>query len=541
VPVNAPEYVYHPDPNEYQVSAIEDPPLDPLHPDRFIQPRIGVPLHAHWINYDPTDAPPPWVPRRDVWEDVIVNGHPDTALPVGTKSPEQLEAAGDPTSLAAAAKFRQDRAIMPPALEAAQLTDALRAYATTDRPFALWQTKPGCESKLASQKTVAQIGSDQRPDWFAVAKPDATAPVYMMAPGAFVFRHVCINCHGPNADGKGIQVDLLSAASEGEARPANFRSGLFGPPEMPLANLIATFDIGGHGDKVAADQWASRYMAWMALGGTLKRIPQDILHLVAATPIFGQKRNNIDELPGATDPTGNMLNLAKGLCSIVLPAPTSSLHPELFDAHLFAFDAASTIDATWYPPYNHDGSPFITTTYDREMWVHLCSDYSPQIVRVYGALIASAGDQQEIRVRQMYYAIDPADDQTNPRADNPANFPADQPVWDQNKMPQQGVKRQNLYPACLDPFGITADKIARLGMPVCPPTFLQKAKPLWRWVDPARFPTDSQSAFSDNVQSWKLRGGIAAGMAVFSYLERRIPDATMTNLPPYFDQCEQLP
>jgi hypothetical protein len=78
-------------------------------------------------------------------------------------------------------------------------------------------------------------------------------------------------------------------------------------------------------------------------------------------------------------------------------------------------------------------------------------------------------------------------------------------------------------------------------MPVCPPTFLQKAKPLWRWVDPARFPTDSQSAFSDNVQSWKLRGGIAAGMAVFSYLERRIPDATMTNLPPYFDQCEQLP
>ena len=65
VPVNAPEYVYHPNPNEYQVSAVEDPPPDPMHPDRYIQPRIGIPLHAHWINYDPTDPPPPWGPRRD--------------------------------------------------------------------------------------------------------------------------------------------------------------------------------------------------------------------------------------------------------------------------------------------------------------------------------------------------------------------------------------------------------------------------------------------------------------------------------------------
>ena len=361
------------------------PPLDPMHPDRYIQPRIGVPLHAHWINYDPTDPPPPWGPRRDGWRDVIVAGHPDTAVPVGSKSPEELAASFNITDQDAAARFRMDRAIMPPALNAAQLTDALRSYATTELPFALWQAKPGCESKLAaSQKTVAQIKSlahaGQSPEWFDVARADPAAPVYMMSPGAFIYRHVCINCHGPNADGKGIQVDLLAAASEGEARPANFRSGLFGPPEMPLSNLVATFDIGGHGDRAVADQWASRYMAWMALGGTLKRIPQDILHLVASTPIFGHKRDNIGSLPGATDATGNMLNLGKGLCAIVLPAPTSLTNP-LLDSHLFAFDASSAIDARSYPPYMHEGSPFVTTTYDREMWVHLCSDFSPQIVQ----------------------------------------------------------------------------------------------------------------------------------------------------------------
>ncbi|HEY7376780.1 MAG TPA: hypothetical protein VIF57_31770, partial [Polyangia bacterium] len=382
-------------------------------------------------------------------------------------------------------------------------------------------------------------------EWFDVvgAKPDA--PVYMMAPGAFIFRHVCINCHGPNADGKGIQVDLLSAASEGEARPANFRSGLFGPAEMPLSNLVATFDIGGQGDKIAADQWASRYMAWMALGGTLKRIPQDILHLVAATPIFGQKRVGIDSLPGATDPTGNMLNLAKGLCAIVLPAPTSPSGTDpLLDQHIYAFDSNSTFDSSTksYPPYTHAGSPFISTTYDREMWVHLCSDFSPQIVRVYGAFFPEGSEgQQDIRLRQMYYAIDPADDQLQPRADNPANFPADQFVWDQTKTPQKGVTRKNLYPACMDQSQIKPAKLAALGMPVCPQAFIDNGKPLWRASNPPRWPKDNQTTFDLAVQTWKLRGGIAAGMAVFSYLEQRIPDATMAQLPPYYDQCEQLP
>src|SRR5678815_369924 len=126
-----------------------------------------------------------------------------------------------------------------------------------------------------------------------------------------------INCHGPKADGKGLQADALAASSEGEARPANFHEGLFGPSDSPGANLRATFAIGVGG--IDAPGWGSRYMAWMALGGTLKRIPQDIIHQVEATKVLGQPRPNLELIPGSGEASANMLNLAKGLCAVVLP------------------------------------------------------------------------------------------------------------------------------------------------------------------------------------------------------------------------------
>jgi len=52
---------------------------------------------------------------------------------------------------------------------------------------------------------------------------------------------------------------------------------------------------------------------------------------------------------------------------------------------------------------------------------------------------------------------------------------------------------------------------------------------------------DDQLVFAANVQVWELRGAIAAGMSVFSYLEKRLSDPAMAKLPPYYDQCELLP
>jgi len=36
-------------------------------------------------------------------------------------------------------------------------------------------------------------------------------------------------------------------------------------------------------------------------------------------------------------------------------------------------------------------------------------------------------------------------------------------------------------------------------------------------------------------------GAVAAGMSVFSYLEKRVTDQSMAKLSPYYDQCELLP
>ena len=397
------------------------------------------------------------------------------------------------------------------ALNEAELTeDEVVKYATTEKPYGLWKPKPECEQKLASQVKVSALS--ERPAWLDEVKAPGSAPVYMLAPGASVYRHICINCHGPNADGKGLQVDLLAAASEGEARPANFRDGLFGPSAHALANLLATFDLTHTGDMTTAVRWGSRYMAWMALGGTTKRIPQDIIQLVAATRIMGVYRANLSSIPGATDATGNMLNLAKGLCADVLPSPTDKFLP--------TFDKGTSFPPTHgYPPFNTPGAHFITTNYDKEMWLHLCSDFSPQVVRVYGKTAADAG----IALVAMYYGSD---------------YPANAPVWDQQQKMQMGVHRENVYPACLDPNLIAPASIPELGIPTCDPTFLKNGKLLWQSVgqDPVK-----QALYADNVEIWKLRGAIATGMAVFSYMRQRVTDPARSRLPPYYDQCELLP
>ena len=58
---------------------------------------------------------------------------------------------------------------------------------------------------------------------------------------------------------------------------------------------------------------------------------------------------------------------------------------------------------------------------------------------------------------------------------------------------------------------------------------------------PIRRRAVASPTFAGNIQIWVLRGAIASGMSVFSYLEQRMSDPTMAKLPPYYDQCELLP
>ena len=101
---------------------------------------------------------------------------------------------------------------------------------------------------------------------------------------------------------------------------------------------------------------------------------------------------------------------------------------------------------------------------------------------------------------------------------------------------------QNLYPACVkapaDPAEAQwlagTELKTRLNMPDCPADFLATAKPLWT----SRVTGTAQGdEFKANVALWSLRGAIATGMTVFSYLQSNV------HLPPkpYFNECQLLP
>ena len=233
------------------------PPLDPTRPGEYVQPPIGVPYHSHFFAYDPTDPPPPWSPRRPEWQSILVDRMIDLSPPAGrsTLTPEEtharkvlVDAINDADADTRAAGVCDDR-------------DPVRTLAAESR---------GATSSLPSRRPAISPGPRGRPGWTRSTLP-ADAPVYMAAPGAMLYAHICVNCHGPNVDGKGLQADALAASSEGEARPANFREGLFGPSSRsgrePAVDLWRRRATVGH----VALPWASRYMAWMALGGTLKR------------------------------------------------------------------------------------------------------------------------------------------------------------------------------------------------------------------------------------------------------------------------------
>ena len=115
---------------------------------------------------------------------------------------------------------------------------------------------------------------------------------------------------------------------------------------------------------------------------------------------------------------------------------------------------------------------------------------------------------------------------TPPKPRQAAIFPANAPVWDQKKAEVAGDgTRENLYPACLDPNLVPPDQIAagqaaRDLPPICPPAFLRAATgDLDRRANQC---SADQHVFAGNVQVWELRGAIATGMSVFSYLERRL-------------------
>lgn len=515
-PIGAPSGAHLPDSTRF-VFGQGTPVVDPRDPTSYL-PVLGVPYHSHWFNYDPTDPPPPWSPRRPDWKNVLPAGSPpDVSFPSGYGDQQKADATA----------YRQS---LIPALNEAQLTDQLEAYATTPLPVALWQVKPECQQQLAAPaiKKVSDLSSSP-PAWIARTRPAASAPVYMSAPGEMLYRHICFNCHGPKKDGRGLQGDALAASSEGEARPANFRDGLFGPSSDPGANLRAEFTLTPSGTD--AFGWASRYMAWMTLGGTLQIIPDNIIRQVEATRTFGLPRPNLKYVSTGAEASANMLTLAKNLCSAVLPEPPTPLGGQ---GHYFTSPDA-------YPPFDGSDAPFIDTNGDKELWLTLCSRFSPPVVRVYAARFDTQDKLHEVVLDGFYYATG---------ADPGSSYPPDAPVGDQDTdatgQTQVGVDpNRNFYPACiLRPAGadeqaqVDAAVKVRHSLPYCPGPEAWSPRVLAFGVSSPLFNDKNVDVYRDNILRWKLRGAIAAGMAVFSYLAT---GGAQMPMQPYYNECQLLP
>jgi hypothetical protein len=273
-------------------------------------------------------------------------------------------------------------------------------------------------------------------------------------------------------------------------------------------------------------------MAWMALGGTLKYIPESIIHQVEATRILGEARSNLNLLPAAGQVSANMLTLAKGLCAVVLPGVPYYLDEYKEVTNQFNADNGKPKQVVSnYPPFNGSDVPFIDVNGDKEMWLALCSRFSPKVVRVYA--VTGAAPNFRVELSSLYYGD--GDSTHTP-------YPASAMVLDHNLVPRKyGDPGDNYYPACLQKptdtkaadwltstqFGLTAL------MPYCDATFMTGGSVLWA---PVGTP-DQLAAYKDNVDRWALRGAIAAGMSVFTYLQTG--GAQMT-VKPYYNECQLL-
>jgi len=542
---------------------------DAADPPRLVMPRDGVPNRGHWVVTDATDPPGDWVPRGTEWKQALVAG-----------------VAANPTISGAALDSLKDVLGLlgngDVSLDARVGQSTLRQLLTQEVPFGLWKRKPGCS--FAGVPTAGSFQGDARPLWLGKAIDGSTrdasgaptfdlnAPVYVQSLGAAVFTNICINCHGPNADAKGLLADEISVMTGGNARVANFRAGLFGPPGTPGANRARVFAhdpsdptsppelAPGAAGYVGPDDYGARYMAWMALGGTEKILPPALLTLVAATPVLGQSRNSLDARG-----TANMLQLARQLCTDVLLSNDNHTSANL--AGLFPF---RTLDWT-------NQTSLIGENGDAELWLEVCSLGNRPVVRVAlpdtedGFWPDPASPANALRPEQLRIASIPRAPGANPKtfgdgvtrqslywADGRDEqgylaYPADAPVMDHRGHVRAGVGPDNYFPLCVrrpsdptqrsradaflttHPVGGAAGEI----IPYCPDSlFATAADGSERWA--LANPTDADSGMSHlytDANHWANRGAINAGLAVFLYVDQLSKGAAAK---PLYNQCEQL-
>jgi mono/diheme cytochrome c family protein len=481
---------------------------DPTDPTRIIMPFLA-PIRPHYVSFDDTDPAGEWFPRRPDWADALVTPNIPTFIAASTLSdaltPDQVE----------------DLTNVITALQTVSLTPETRTELLTAVPFGLWDTsKPGCD--FSSQRTAGSFKGADRPSWMEVAKAADTAPVFAQSPGAAVFTSICFNCHGLNADSKGLLAEEISTLTGGDARVADFRDGLFGPVTAPGSNRSNVFSPAATtlGGGLTADDLGARYLAWMALGGTSKHIPTDVLTQVSETPVLGVLRNNL-----TPQGTPDMLRLGLQIC-----AQVATSDPAIGTVNLLPL--SELIGEGHFSWSQH--SALIDANGDSEMWLRFCSLNNRPIVRV--PLV-----NNPIKPGRWSSTVGAGDLTINGYNLYWGDTYGANPVMDRNGALHTGLTGVD-FPICIDkPTDATevtiaqtwmqANKIGGVAIPFCPDGLITPDHKL-------QFAGSGDAVDFTDARKWAARGAINAALAVFLYLDEIERDPTKRQ--PLASQCDLI-
>ncbi len=465
---------------------------------KLIMPGIGVPLQAHWVVTDLTQVPGDWYPRRSDWDQVLVqqNFTPITLTNCTTEQQNQAQ-----------------EELIVQTLQNVTLTSNIRNFALNEIPFGLWINKPTCN--FTNVPTVSQFTSSaQPPKWLSQVQPAPapTSPVYTELPGAAVFNMICVNCHGPKADSQGRLADNLATMTGGSVTVADLRDGLFGPVGTG-ANRSRVFGPTASTLNIATDDLASRYLAWMALGGTQAHIPPGILNIVGNTQVLGvgRKANVFDSI---TATSANMLATAQELCRNVLPLPGG--------VDFIQFSVATG-------NFTYGSSSLIPTNGDAELWQNLCSIDNPPPIR---GLTGADWTQDPVNFNIYPYQ----------NLYRQAGYPSNTPVGNQYGQVVPSLQPDNTMPWCIMPPTnpaqlptaqqyVVSHAISGNPLPMCPSSLISGGYQM-------RQDVSGPGGTNEDLYNWANRGAINAGLAVFLYLDQVVAHGLQPK--PSYDQCERL-
>jgi mono/diheme cytochrome c family protein len=504
-----------------------------------------VPDHAHWVITDLSEPQGPWGPRRPDWYSVLIPGASGDGGVAGGQVAEQI-ACGD-TSVTAAAARTYEQQVAVNTLQTVTITDDFRTFGTTSIPFGLWQNQSGCT--FPNVPLASSFTGSNRPEWMDNPAANVTpqSPVYTEWPGEAVFSMICINCHGPKADGTGRLADNLLTMTGGTVRVADLRDGIFGPVGNAGAYRQSVFEdstlLSADAVNVATianwattsvDDRAARYLAWMGLGGTTAVIPLSILNIVADTSVLGVQRN----LP-STAISANMLSAAKTLCESVLAGNPANATGDTNGTPLDGNGAYQlSVVGNWFDPdsqannlYLSGDHELITANGDAELWLRLCSIDNPPPVRV--ATIAGTSMVANVNAdaASVWHYWSPDLVGQDIYGPNPVGN-------DRGGVDPSGVLPTNLRPWCV--VGSTDPS-----KPACPARVAAAAPSLLgaqstvTLQSPAVCANGSADCWSPaDADRWATRGAINAGMSVFLYLDALSKGTTQAQ--PDYSQCQLL-